>query len=469
MMMSGGVVRSLRPFAGVGVTSILLPPVVPKEEADDDGDDDSLYFYVGTKRGKMKKVTITFVRHDYDDVDVQYENCIIQSIENNDSHHDRGSSNKTPYPIFSMMSLFINSSRRGDNRQVVLTGSGDRYITIWEEQEVDKKKQPLKHPHQQEHHDNHNGGGAVSLSSSSWRIKERLGPHTGWVKDLASSHPIPSYYNKNEQEDDRFIFSIGCNCIEVWKTSNRGNQYSHVHKFMIESSVDMGTTLSSDILCLATSLPSCYYYNNNCTDHPYYYLLAGGVDGRIHRWTLSSCSNNSFLDAVEGAVCSRGHDGRVNDLLICHFLGAVVSVGNDGCVNCWFLEDDCGNDDNPTAFMKRRIWSVNVTDCISQEVRNTPNIKLTCSCIFREQQEDYAIIGIGTACGKVLLASITKSLDGHDAAMSISLLQEKTTVQSWSSSSTSTRGCTTIHSLSSQNNHVIIGHSEGISIWDPVI
>lgn len=74
--------RSLRPFAGVGVTSILLPPVVPKEEADDDGDDDSLYFYVGTKRGKMKKVTITFVRHDYDDVDVQYENCIIQCIEN---------------------------------------------------------------------------------------------------------------------------------------------------------------------------------------------------------------------------------------------------------------------------------------------------------------------------------------------------------------------------------------------------
>ena len=158
----------------------------------------------------------------------------------------------------------------------------------------------------------------------------------------------------------------------------------------------------------------------------------------------------------------------MNALLICNNIQAAVSIGNDGFIKCWMLDDDCND-----TFLERRIWSVNVTDCIllqqqEKEETKTP-IKLTASCLYLEQQ-DHAILGIGTACGKVLLATITKSLVGD--GLSVSLLDKWITVESSSSSSSSeTReggGCT-IHSLASQNNHIAIGHSEGISIWHPLI
>ncbi|KAK1746735.1 hypothetical protein QTG54_002079 [Skeletonema marinoi] len=359
--------------------------------------------------------------HD-DDVHIE---CIEQMEE------DGGSKRKTPYPIFSLMSLPIHH-----HHHHVLSGSGDRYITIWEH---DKRKHP-------------NNG------VSSWRIKAKLGPHTGWVKDLASSLPNP---DRNDQDnEEKFIFSIGCNCIEVWRTIN-GESYDHIHKLMIESSVEMGSTLSSDILCLATS-PS---YNCNTRqmseqekqqDHHSYYLLAGGVDGRIHQWTIC---NNSFPDAK--VVYVPGHDGRVNALLTCDDLRAAVSIGNDGLVKCWKL--DCNE-----SFSS--VCSINVNDeCHSVQDTNTQEaktqevstIKLTCSCILFEQK-DLAIIGIGTACGKVLLAEISRD-EKSDDVMSIGLLDERTTVES---SSDLIGGCN-IHSIASQNNHIIIGHSKGISIWEP--
>jgi len=433
------IVRSLSSFAGIGVTSILpcghdvfLNDGNIRNPYDVDKDN-RLSFYVGTKRGKMKKITMITKRKahddDDDDDDIQIE-CIERMKE------DGGSKRKTPYPIFSLMTLPIHHP----HHHHVLSGSGDRYITIWEQ---DKQKHP-------------NDGGPL------WRTKAKLGPHTGWVKDLASSLSNPK---RNDQDnEDRFIFSIGCNCIEVWRTIN-GESYDHIHKLMIDSSVEMGSTLSSDILCLATS-PSC-----NCNtpqtseqekqqDHHSYYLLAGGVDGRIHQWTIC---NNSFPDAK--GKYAPGHDGRVNALLVCDDLRAAVSIGNDGLVKCWKL--DCNE-----SFMMERgsVCTINVNDeCHSLQDTNTQEaktqevstIKLTCSCILFEQQ-DLAIIGIGTACGKVLLAEISRD-EKSDDVMSIGLLDERTTVES---SSDSIGGCN-IHSIASQNNHIIIGHSKGISMWEP--
>jgi hypothetical protein len=428
-------VKSVLPFAGVGVTSILPVPTVFHDDIDISNSNDNehilLSFYVGTKRGKMKKITMKNSKkkgHDYD-VD-------IQCIEDDDD----GSTNskKTPYPIFSMMSLSINH-----DHYHVLSGSGDRYITIWEEQDMQQQQ--------------HQGDGGVS----SWRIKAKLGPHTGWVKDLASlCLPYRRHRedgnNKDKEEEEKFIFSIGCNCIEVWRTIH-GETYDHIHKLMIESSVEMGSTLSSDILCLAIS--PLYHNTKQMSNqaeekqqnhHHSYCLFAGGVDGRIHQWTIC---NNSFLDAE--VVYAPGHDGRVNALLVCNDLRAAVSIGNDGFVKCWML--DC---DDP--FMQRSsVWSINENnEHIVQEETNT--IKLTCSCILLETQ-DLAIIGIGTACGKVLLAEISSNRSSSNR-LSITLLDERTVVKS---SSSNTKGDCTIHSLASQNNHIIIGHSEGISIWEP--
>lgn len=434
---------SLRPFVGMGVTSILPDP----SKVDDDRN--TISFYVGTKRGKLKKVTMKsshVLRDDDDDIAIQ---DIIYMEENH----------KTPYPIFSMISLPTTTAAtankgRSNDGHVVLVGSGDRYITIWEQNND-------------------------AVAESSWRIQEKLGPHTGWVKDLALSK------SKQEGEKERFIFSIGCNCIEVWKTNmldddGGARRYDHVHKLKIESSVDMGMTLSSDILCLATT--SLFHNSIIVADqtkkkqqeelkqsNDTYWLFAGGVDGRIHRWTIC---NNSFRDAE--VVYAPGHDGRVNALLLCHKLQVAVSIGSDGCINCWMLDIDassCNKNEEVTSFLKRRIWSMNVTDSILFQQNNAKaqdtTIKLTASCILCEQH-DHAIIGVGTACGKVFLTNIIESSSSSDSIMSISLLEEWINVESSSSSGTARdgRGCS-IHSLATQNNHLIIGHSDGISIWQP--
>ena len=427
----------------MGVTSILPDP----SKVDDDHN--TISFYVGTKRGKLKKVTMKsshVLRDDHADIAIQ------------DIIHNMEEKHKTPYPIFSMTSLPTTTTDKGrsnDDGHVILAGSGDRYITVWEEQDVD-------------------------AAESSWRIQEKLGPHTGWVKDLALS-------SKQEGEKERFIFSIGCNCIEVWKTNmlddgGGARRYDHVHKLKIESSVDMGMTLSSDILCLATS---SLFHNSIVADqtkkkqqeelkqsNDIYWLFAGGVDGRIHRWTIC---NNSFRDAE--VVYAPGHDGRVNALLVCHKLQVAVSIGSDGCINCWMLDMDassCNKNEEVTSFQKRLIWSMNVTDSILFQQNNAKEqkdttVKLTASCILLEQH-DHAIIGIGTACGKVFLANIIKSSSSSDRIMSISLLEEWIEVESSSSGETARdgRGCT-IHSLATQNNHIIIGHSDGISIWQPCL
>ena len=438
------ITRSLSSFAGVGVTSILPIPTTKESLYDEDIDTDNLLsFYVGTKRGKMKKVTMNSKTNTHND-DYVHIQCIEEEQES--------AAAKTPYPIFSMMSL----SSIHNHYHHVLSGSGDRYITIWEEVQ----------DHKQQHQDD---GGVPP-----WRIKAKLGPHTGWVKDLASSIIISPYSDAavdddqchtKQEEEETFIFSIGCNCIEVWRTVN-GQSYDHVHKLMIESSLEMGSTLSSDILCLATS-PSYHYDTTSQSneketqqDHHSYYLLAGGVDGRIHQWTIL-CNNDSssFQDAT--VVCAPGHNGRVNALLVCNTLRTAVSIGNDGFVKVWRL--DCNK-----SLVEQSSINVNDVYVGQDDTKTQEAIKLTCCCILLET-ENLVIIAIGTACGKVFLAEISK--DTRSELISITLLDERTVVVessslSSSSSSGSNGGCT-IHSIASQNNIIIIGHSKGISIWEP--
>lgn len=95
------IARSLSSFSGVGVTSILPVPNTRLLSDDDIGNPDKsdrdnlLSFYVGTKRGLMKKITMNTKRAAHNDDDVH-----IQFIEEEETD---GSKHKTPYPIFSMM------------------------------------------------------------------------------------------------------------------------------------------------------------------------------------------------------------------------------------------------------------------------------------------------------------------------------------------------------------------------------
>ena len=163
-----------------------------------------------------------------------------------------------PSPIFSL-DLAVD-------KQQIFSGSGDRYVSVWEKED------------------------------DNWFRVQKLGPHTGWVRDVL--------YNEHSGR----LHSIGCNCIETWKLSEDG-KWEHEKRSQIESSPLDGATLSSDLLCLSSLEDS--------------YFLAGGVDGRLHLWDSLSMSSpvrsipahegrvNAIECGTSGLVFTAGNDGKV--------------------------------------------------------------------------------------------------------------------------------------------------------------
>jgi WD40 repeat protein len=176
-----------------------------------------------------------------------------------------------PFPIFS-----ITSTGRVAPFQIVC-GGGDRYISVWH-QTKEKKN---------------------------WSCRQRLGPHTGWVKDILYDH----------RRD--VLYSIGCNCIESWERvfdDDGDGLWTHAARRSIESSLKDGATLSSDILCL-------------CACDEMHRFFAGGVDGRIHAWSLDPLLPDPLYSI--GA-----HKGRINFLAFAPTAKLLFSSGHDGVVQC---------------------------------------------------------------------------------------------------------------------------------------
>lgn len=142
-----------------------------------------------------------------------------------------------------------------------------------------------------------------------WSCRQRLGPHTGWVKDVLYDH----------RRD--ILRSIGCNCIESWEREldEEGELWAHAAKRSIESSLEGVATLSSDLLCLCASDEMDRFY-------------AGGVDGRIHAW---SCD-----PSLPKPLYSIGaHKGRINFLAYASTAKLLFSSGHDGDVQCRRVSD----------------------------------------------------------------------------------------------------------------------------------
>lgn len=268
-------------------------------------------------------------------------------------------------------------------------------------------------------------------------MEDQLGPHTGWVKDMASCSLTANLQaGPSNVDNGAFIFSIGCNCIEVWSAVD--GAYQHVQKLQIESSVEMGSTLSSDLLCIATY--SEFDADGANTNN----LVAGGVDGRIHRWTIQ---DNNFLDS--GAISA--HDGRVNALAVCNNINVLVSVGNDGCINCWSMDKP-----NPSE------WKVSSLDvCRHGSESSSATKKITSSCIVHEEVH-RAVIAVGTSCGKVSLVEIIKS-EGNN--LRVSFLKDRTIIGLEEGGEANV-----IHALCSKKHEkfcrLIIGHRSGLSVWN---
>jgi WD40 repeat protein len=205
--------------------------------------------FAGTKRGSILRLV----------VDRKGNADVKEELNDQDSG--------LPYPVYS---IAIDATGC-----LLFCGKGDRFVSTW----------------------------MRSSDTKEWKSRERLGPHTGWVKDVV--------YMADH------VHSIGCNCIESWKLSSSSpgnNKWTHWNKSCIENCPEMGATLSSDLLCLSPYDQGAFF--------------VGGVDGRIHLWDHSQ-SMKEPIDTISA------HDGRINALLYLQERGVLLSASHDGTIKCW--------------------------------------------------------------------------------------------------------------------------------------
>ena len=219
--------------------------------------DDTLVLYAGTKRGNILSIPI------------QNSTTII-------TNRIKTRITNSSFPIYSM------AWKNG----ILACGGGDRYVTLYDTTTLDR-----------------------------FTELQRLGPHTGWVKDTC--------FHSNNDWWLLFLFSLGCNCVETWKLdkNNKSDDWNHESTIRMNSCPTYGTTLSSDLLCTST-------YQK--------YLFVGGVDGRIH--LLDTSNSNNILSSIPA------HDGRVNQLLVLSQINMLCSIGHDGTFQCRRIINDDDDD-----------------------------------------------------------------------------------------------------------------------------
>ena len=346
----------MEPLDGTGITSLLVLPPRPRA-AEGEENEAAPRILAGTKRGVLKELRVGRL-----DGRWGTDGWTVRDLE------DASGVALKPYPIFSLLEL----------SGLVLAGGGDRYVTVWNE-----------------------------TSPGQWGITQRLGPHTGWVKAAAVSTP----------GGEAMLCSIGCNCVEVW--SYEDGRFEHVAKLQVDSSVESGCTLSSDLLCLEA-----------CTTNERSYLLAGGVDGRIHCWSLEG---RDFCK--QWAVPC--HDGRVNDLVLLEKMNLLLTVGNDGFVKCHEMESNL----RPVPGMETSLHIDSRVSCIS---------------VIRDAREEGDVV-VGTAGGSAVRFNISRdSCGGVEVSNENSEIVQVREPQSKQ---------VIVHALSSFDEAVFVGHSNGLSLW----
>ncbi|KAL7545197.1 hypothetical protein ACHAWF_008551 [Thalassiosira exigua] len=398
-----GSIVHLPSFVGVGITSVLPDPFP--------GGGSGGHF-AGTKRGKVRRVELPTDAAIGDAIDA----VEVRDVDAAGGGGAEGRGGARIYPIFSMLTL-----PNGD----LLTGGGDRYVAAWRRKSSREDGE---------------GGAIVREQAREWEEADRLGPHTGWVKDLAAW---------TRRDGTAVVFSIGCNRVEVWSTRGSAHvdtTYQHERTLMVESSVDMGSTLSSDLLCLATYIErradgSTDDVVENC-------LLAGGVDGRVHRWRGQDDDGT-----IDEAGTFRAHDGRVNALAACEETNVLFSAGNDGQICCWTMDGD------PSG------WTCTSLDLgprhdMSKQVDGTHSTAKVMSLCVVEDQSERALVAAGTSCGRIYLVDITKSEDGSPRLKVVGCGSID--------GSEAGKECV-VHALCcgrrGRVRDVIVGHSDGLSVW----
>jgi hypothetical protein len=285
----------------------------------------------------------------------------------------------------------------------MFSGGADRFVTVLEKEKMD--------------------------DSDKWTIVQRLGPHTGWVKDIV-------YCTTKFPSDSVLLFSIGCNCIEVWKmeeTSQR-SMFCHWKKLTIESSVAMGCTLSSDLLCLGI-------YKGE-------YLFAAGVDGRVHLWKI--------CESLQKADVLAAHDGRVNAMFVCELLGVLITVGNDGKVSCLEI--------SPLQLQLWRTCYLDLCEILGYGIKVT-------SLTVIDEDTSKTIVALGTASGLVVLAKVCYAYDEEETSkISITFLGADCMLDVGADCTVyALESLERIPCLEGTKYCVAVGHQNGMHVWEFVL
>ena len=488
---------------GVGVTSIVQAPAVQiittrgdDNHHDHDHNSQSFRFYIGTKRGTLSQIDISSIQNEtHNHTTCNTSTCNLLSLSK-------------PYPIYSM-DVILNSDKgnTGDNGvEAILCGGGDRYVTIWNNHSLcmppptSANDTPVPPPSFQHQH---------TRQHTCQHTRQQLGPHTGWVKDVI-------YDQTNE-----LIYSIGCNCIEIWSkddTNSGDNHYDWIHqcKLMIDSCKETGATLSSDLLCLCllggaqNSMIDDDDHDNTGIDESSLIctksiLFAGGVDGRLHAWSIKNkCDKNkskigksttSLEVMTMGNI--RAHDGRVNRLLVCDKMKLLVSIGNDGVIQCHDISDlDSLLGGDPTSNSVKVVHDVEgnlslhyinrMEEGCDDQLPTDPMRLSSICCIYEDVHE--SIIAIGTSSGQVFSVEVKRhntsnqcgDITKHDEGVNISIDIMKN-IRLFDFDDDGNTGSNigprvSVHDLSCIEDStfcagflsrysIVIGHSNGLSLW----
>lgn len=296
------------------------------------------------------------------------------------------------YPIYSLSSSSTSSSsdmKSSEEVRLFFGGGGDRWISVWKS--------------------------SIDENRPRFHFVQRLGPHTGWVKDLAFDG------------ERGLLHSIGCNCIESWDC--KLFPIRHISKRLTDNSPTMGSTLSSDLLCL------CIIPDDGL-------LATGGVDGRIHLWL----ADPSYTTQV---ICSIGaHKGRVNSLTFSSLLGTLFSVSHDGSIQAYKVSQAA------------RLEFLCKLDFNSEGRKYRMSSALILSELKREDNWFVCNLAVGSSGGDVMF--VTAEIDSNRSFMTLRIDDRATVGES-----------TTIYALLAQHRQDVvspprlyIGHATGLATLD---
>mmetsp|Transcript_1886 Transcript_1886/g.4931 ORF Transcript_1886/g.4931 Transcript_1886/m.4931 type:complete len:471 (+) Transcript_1886:49-1461(+) len=394
-------------------------------------------FMIGTKKGciyhsvnKQKKNKDATNNNDFDSV-TGNERISADTVDKSMHRLSEVTSKeyKTKYPIYSIAAMPLkgtnlpSSSSSSKNETLLFFGSGDRWISVWKV-ETRNSNDRIRN---------------FENDAPNFEFVQKLGPHTGWVKDLVF--------------DDRsgLLHSIGCNCIETWNCSRVDTGHVHrtplpiVHskKRAIENSPTVGATLSSDLLCLVLISS-----NTQGSNEVPQLLVSGGVDGRIHLWLSDpTVACKADLHGQKPLHTALAHHGRVNSIVYSSAINAIYTVGNDGLLSVFRVSLNNGFE----FISKLRI----------EEDLQGNSSRLTVASITKDlEEQNKCSLMLGSSKGE--LHFVTSEINTEGEIETRFERDRMTVAENSMVYSISTEGCT--RSISSCR--IWVGHASGLVVLD---